>query len=219
MDVLVRPAGRADLPWRGAGILRAARGSVDTWYYAECTAGELGGSPLDVLLRPSQDAADESNPPGAPYCGNELFLPSVAVLPANSALQFVIDPSLRQKVTAAVRVNPITGGPKQYEFSVGFGASPVTLSMECYIRAGSREQRVQRSMRWGSGEGSRVWTGVSGMTYGIGFTWPDGWNHVENIDVILRPIPESGDRPASDTKPWGEEMVFHNVPLPKGTAQ
>jgi len=218
MDVLVRSAGRTDLPWRSAGILRAARGSVDTWYYSECNAGESDGSLLDVLLRPSQDAADESNPPSALYCGNELLLPSVAVLPANSALQFMIDPSLRQKVTAAVRVNPINGGPKQYEFSVGFGASPVTLSMDCYIRAGSREQCVQRSMHWGSSDGSRVGTGLSGTTYGIGFTWPDGWNHVGNIDVILRPIPDSSQRPASDTKPWGEEIVFRNVPLPRSAA-
>jgi hypothetical protein len=215
MDVLVRPGGRNELPWQNAGIVRAAIGSADTWYHGECDARGLEFPAVDILLRPSQDAADEFNQSSSPYCGNELLLPAVAVLPVGSLSQFVSDPALRQKVKDAVQVRPITGGRTQYDFSVAFGASSVTLFMDCFVRAGSREVLVQRGLRWGSTDAQRVNISFSGMSYGLRFTLPEHPEQLRTVDVILRPIPESGERPAGDSKPWGEEIVFKDLPLPK----
>lgn len=213
MDVLVRPAGHTELPWRNmgpAGMLQVPKGASDTRYYLDGDGHSIDCSNVDLLFRPSQDAADRFDIASSAYCGSELLLPSVPVRAADSVLRFVTDPSLRRQVEAAVRVGPITGGPKSYTLVVNFGATPVTLNMDCIARVGSREILVKGHMRWGSGDARAF----AGPTWNLSLVLPDGLDHAETVDVILRPQPEIGERPGADTNPWGEEIMFRNLPLP-----
>jgi hypothetical protein len=218
MDVLVRPAGRTESPWRNtgpSGMLRVPKGPDDTRYYLEWDVQSIDSSKVDLLFRPSQDAADYFDIDSSPYCGSELLLPSVPVVGADSRSRFVTDPSLRQQVEAAVRVGPITGGPKSYVLVVTFGATPVTLDMDCIVRAGSREIPVDQYMRWGSSDAKRVSPAFAGATWNLDFALPAGLDHHNSVDVIFRPRSEIGQRPGADTKPWGGEIVFHDVALPQ----
>jgi hypothetical protein len=172
--------------------------------------------PLDLAVYPAPPLGSPYYPPTDPPIVRKQLSPEAAweLLPADTpSFRKVAGPSLRDTIGASVaagiwheRDGDAVG------VSVAVRNSPVPLSFDVWIRAGSGEWKVGSGyVRQGGGtlelggDPRFPRSGRSGLTI-TGFA-------DDKVDVILRPNDREVARSLDGTEVWDEEVVVPDVPV------
>lgn len=187
------------------GTLRIDAGDNAQWYRVWTGKKPIfTDGKVDVILRPSQDAADNTRALDT-YWGEEIALEGIGV---NAPRQVVFnqDMTLRPAVEASLKLDRLTvtdTGSERLKFFIGARQPPVKLAYRVIARSGERETIAQSETRFRPGES---------MSYGLHMALPDP--DAATVDIILQPDPEWEVNTHDLTPPWGGQVVFKDVPLP-----
>ena len=120
-----------------------------------------------------------------------------------------IDPALRDKVVAAVKVTGVERrGEKSIVIHWTFEDPPARLDFRVYVRpAGGKDVFV--------GQADGQINSSDGYTFGS--TGPFG--NVKTVDLIFRPDVDSLRRSTNPLPAWGEEVVLKDIPIKPAPTQ
>ena len=160
---------------------------------------------IDVLLRPSQDAADKVTEPRT-YWGEEIRVEQVTIGPRPDLPHLAVDESFRQQMRDAIKIDNFTvnpGSPNMLAMTVYAHQAPFPLRHELYLQAGSAMTK------------SKDYVGLPAHGYvGHGIKIPIPASNPKTVDIILRPTTRPFSRRADEPLPWGEEIIFRDIPIP-----
>ena len=208
---------------RRVGPLRVGAGGPSRWHAAGGAGSWRGGlraETVDVVLRPSQAAADGAEAMGT-YWGEPVVIGGVTV-DAPHVPPLNADESLRSAVEAAVSVRDVRVGEssiRSLTFGLRFEDAPVRLAYRVAVRPSGDAGAASAESAEEVGSGAISVRGGRGTieTRGVSLPLPAvtrGGVPPERIDVILRPDPEWEFRGDDPTPPWAGEVVIRDVPLP-----
>jgi hypothetical protein len=187
------------------GEFRRGAGMMDYWNSASWGRRmPFTDGVADVILRPSQDAA-ESNERIDRYWGEQILIPNVPVKSAKP--HFNNDPSLRAAVESGIWIElqaPQDNGA--LSVIVHAGNVPTLLSYTLLLRGGGNEVKV-----------GTVRLPPQNTNYS---SWENGHlpaKGLKQVDVILRPRIDSFSHPAKEGLPWAGEIIYTGVPVPGST--
>lgn len=159
---------------------------------------------VDVVLRPSQDAADNTRSLDT-YWGEQIVLEDIGVNAPREAV-FNDDMNLRPAVEACLKIERLVvakEGKRRLQFFVACHEPPVKLTFRVIARSGAK-QSTNNSMP--------NFQPMQNMSYGITMPLPDP--DATTVDIILQPDPQWEINTSDLTPPWGGQVVFKNIPLP-----
>ena len=208
-----------------AGLLRVEAGGRPEWHTVYSSNGSsddapehhfdptivLGGGTVDVVLRPSQDAADRAAALGT-YWGEEVVVEKVAPEGIKPP-RFGGDESLRWTFEASLAISDVRrdgaapDAPLLMDVKV-LRPLPLDLIHVPHLRHHGGDESAPPSR-------TRLYipaiNGEGGYRLNAGVP-PAG---AERVDVILRPDPLWSDGAAPNVDPpWGGTIVFRDVPVP-----